>query len=204
ACAGTHCHSTGEVGSIRVIRVEHIQDGVERLEFAAGIAALYHMQRVERLLAEASGALSVQPENLPSTVKRFFDEWKERGKEMERLRARLAELEAKSAEPELVNGVPVLVRRIDLPPRDLVALARKIAERGGIAILAGGSGPVHVAGASGKDGVSAADLVGKVCAALGGKGGGSPGKAQGGGPRAEAVGEALALAEKEIREVLHA
>ncbi|MDD1667327.1 MAG: alanine--tRNA ligase-related protein, partial [Methanomicrobiales archaeon] len=203
ACAGTHCHSTGEVGAVKVIRVEHIQDGVERLEFAAGIAALYHMQRVEKFLSDAAGALSVQPENLPGSANRFFTEWKERGKELERLRARLAELEAKTAEPELLQGVPVLVRRIDLGPRDLVALAQQVAEKGGIAVLAGGNGPVHVAGASGRDGVSAADLVVKVCAALGGKGGGSPKKAQGGGPDAGAIAGALALAREEIGKVLH-
>ncbi|HUK93316.1 MAG TPA: DHHA1 domain-containing protein, partial [Methanomicrobiales archaeon] len=204
ACAGTHCHSTGEVGAIKVIRVEHIQDGVERIEFAAGIAALYQMQRIERLLADASGVLSVQPDNLPSSATRFFTEWKERGKEIERLRERLAELEAKAAEPEMIGGVPVLVRRIDLAPKDLVALAARISEKGGIAVLAGGNGPVYVAGASGKDGVSAADLVAKVCGVLGGKGGGSPKRAQGGGPGREAVGEALELAMREIRKVLHA
>ncbi|MDD1659043.1 MAG: DHHA1 domain-containing protein [Methanomicrobiales archaeon] len=204
ACAGTHCHSTGEVGAIKVIRVEHIQDGVERIEFAAGIAALYQMQRIERLLSDASGVLSVQPDNLPSSATRFFTEWKERGKEIERLRERLAELEAKTAEPETIQGIPVLVRRIDLAPKDLVALAARIAERGGIAVLAGGNGPVHVAGASGRDGVSATDLVAKACAVLGGKGGGNPKRAQGGGPNAGAVNEALALAMEEIRKVLHA
>jgi alanyl-tRNA synthetase len=204
ACAGTHCHTTGEVGAIKVIRVEHIQDGVERIEFAAGIAALYHMQRIEKILSEASGVFSVQPENLPSSATRFFTEWKERGKEIERLRERLAELEARTAEPELIQGIPVLVRRIDLAPKDLVALAARIAERGGIAVLAGGNGPVHVAGASGRDGVSAADLVAKVCTVLGGKGGGNPNRAQGGGPNAGAIGEALALAAAEIGKVLHA
>jgi alanyl-tRNA synthetase len=203
ACAGTHCRSAGEVGAIKIIRVEHIQDGVERLEFAAGIAALYHMQRVERLLSDASDVLSVQPENLPSSANRFFSEWKERGKEIERLRGRLAELEARNAEPELIGGVPVLVRRIDLAPKDLFSLAQRVADSGGVAILAGGAGPVHVAGASGRDEVNAADLVGKVCTALGGKGGGNPRRAQGGGPRAEAVGDALALALGEIRKVLH-
>ena len=203
ACAGTHCHSTGEVGAIKVLRIEHIQDGVERIEFAAGIAALYQMQRIERLLSEASGVLSVQPENLPSSATRFFTEWKERGKEIERLRERLAGLEAKTTEPEMIEGIPVLVRRIDLAPKDLVALAARIAERGGVAVLAGGSGPVHVAGASGRDGVSAADLVAKACAVLGGKGGGNPKRAQGGGPDAGAVAQALALAMQEIRKVLH-
>ncbi len=85
-----------------------------------------------------------------------------------------------------------------------MALAARISEKGGIAILAGGNGPVHVAGASGRDGVSAADLVARVCAVLGGKGGGSPKRAQGGGPDAAAVSEALALAMQAIREALHA
>ncbi len=53
--------------------------------------------------------LSVQPDNLPSSATRFFTEWKERGKEIERLRERLAELEAKTAEPEMIGGIPVLV-----------------------------------------------------------------------------------------------
>jgi alanyl-tRNA synthetase len=162
------------------------------------------MQKIERLLSDASGVLSVQPENLPSSATRFFTEWKERGKEIERLRERLAELEAKTAEPEMIEGIPVLVRRIDLAPKDLVALAARIAERGGIAVLVGGTGPVHVAGASGREGVSAADLVAKVCATLGGKGGGNPKRAQGGGPNAGAIGEALALAMQELRKVLHA
>jgi alanyl-tRNA synthetase len=103
-----------------------------------------------------------------------------------------------------VAGVPVLVRRIDLGPRDLVALAQQVAGKGGVAVLAGGNGPVHVAGASGRAGVSAAELVGKVCAALGGKGGGNERKAQGGGPDQAAIPDALALARKEIGRILHA
>ncbi len=50
ACAGTHCRNTGEVGVIKIIRMEHIQDGIERIEFAAGIAALYYMQHIEEII----------------------------------------------------------------------------------------------------------------------------------------------------------
>ncbi|HJK07295.1 MAG TPA: alanine--tRNA ligase, partial [Methanocorpusculum sp.] len=50
ACAGTHCQSTGEIGPIKLLRLEHIQDGVERVEFAAGFAALEAMQHIQTLL----------------------------------------------------------------------------------------------------------------------------------------------------------
>ena len=91
ACAGTHCRSTGEVGIIKVMRVEHIQDGIERIEFAAGIAAIYYMQHLEGIVSSSADILSVQFENLPPTVTRFFTEWKDQKKEIERMSAQLVE-----------------------------------------------------------------------------------------------------------------
>jgi len=203
ACGGTHCGNTGEVGAIKVLRVEHIQDGIERLEFSAGIAALYAMQRVEGLLSVSAGALSVQPENLPAAVQRFFSEWKEQRKEIERLQAKVAELSAASAAPEIVAGIPVLVQRLDLPPKELAAMAQKIADGGGVALLAGGSGKVNVAAASGTAKVNAAELVAAACAILGGKGGGTPQRAQGGGADPGKIDEALAGAKRLIGTKLH-
>ena len=70
ACAGTHCRNTGEVGVVKIIRVEHIQDGIERIEFAAGVAAVYYMQHLEQIVASAADTLSVQlrepaPDGIP-------------------------------------------------------------------------------------------------------------------------------------------
>jgi len=96
ACAGTHVRSTGEIGLIRVMGVEHVQDGVERLVFSAGLAAVRAVQQMEELLRASADVLSVQPENLPSTAARFFSEWKEQRKEIERLRSRVVELESKT------------------------------------------------------------------------------------------------------------
>jgi alanyl-tRNA synthetase len=189
ACAGTHCHSTGEVGAIKIIRVEHIQDGVERIEFAAGIAALYHMQRIERLLAEASGVLSVQPENLPPSAARFFTEWKERGKEIERLRAKLADLELKNLQPDFVNNHLLLVRRLDIAPKELNIQAKKIAEQGGTAVLISGENinAAYIVGATGSPTINVAEFVENASNALGGRGGGSPKWAQGGGPKVKDI-----------------
>jgi len=96
ACAGTHTTSTGKVGPLRIAKTERIQDGVERFEFAAGIAAILYDQELEAIVSKCSKTLRVPPEQLPSTTSRFFDEWKERGKENEELRERKAEFVAES------------------------------------------------------------------------------------------------------------
>ncbi len=203
ACAGTHCQSTGEVGAVKIIRVEHIQDGIERIEFAAGIAAVHYMEQVGELLSSAAAVLSVQPENLPGSVSRIFSEWKERGKEIERLRARLVALEMKEMEGEVIAGVNVVVRRVDAEPTDLVSLAGGIAGDGGVALLAGGDGRVNVVAASGTPVVDASEVVREVCSLLGGKGGGKPSLAQGAGKDASRLDAALAHGRELIGKRLH-
>ncbi|MGZ7132478.1 MAG: alanine--tRNA ligase [Halobacteriota archaeon] len=86
ACAGTHVTSTGKVGPLRIIKTERIQDGVERFEFAAGLAAVRYDQRRDKVLSESSQTLQVAAEQLPVAVVRFFEEWKQRGKENEQLK----------------------------------------------------------------------------------------------------------------------
>ncbi len=95
ACAGTHMTSTGKVGALRIVRTERIQDGVERFEFAAGTAAITYDQQRDRIISESAGALRVPEERLPATVNRFFNEWKDRGKQnddLEELNAKLLSL----------------------------------------------------------------------------------------------------------------
>jgi len=203
ACAGTHCRNTGEVGAIKLIRVEHIQDGIERLEFAAGLAAINHMEYIEGLLSDSADVLSVQPEHLPTTVRRFFSEWKERGKEIERLQARVVELEKATLTGEEIDGVRVIVRRIDAPPRELASLARGIAGEGGVALLAAENSPVAIVAASGNPAIDAAELVREVCGVMGGKGGGKPGFAQGAGQDSSKLEEALAHGREKIARSLH-
>ena len=113
ACAGTHCAHTGDVGTISVIRVEHVQDGVERLEFAAGIAAIQHKHHQEDLLNRSAEAFPCRLA-LPATSKRFFDEWKDQRKEIERLSARISEMELKISRHGL-QWCAVLIKRLDLP-----------------------------------------------------------------------------------------
>jgi len=198
ACAGTHCQSTGEIGPIKCIRVEHIQDGIERIEFTAGIAAVEYIHQLEDLIDRSSKVLSVQYENLPPTVTRFFNEWKVQKKEIERLSERLVELEVQQIRPEIMNGIPVVIRQINLPSRDLVSIATQVAENGGVAMLASAGDRANVVITSGKLSVNANEIIGQVCGLLGGKGGGTPRMAQGGGPEVSQLDLALKVGRERI------
>jgi alanyl-tRNA synthetase len=203
ACAGTHCRGTGDIGMIKIIRVEHIQDGIERLEFAAGMAAVEYMQHMERIVADSAAVLSVQQDILPSSVARFFTEWKEQRKEIERLSQQLVEMEIRNLSTETIQGVPLIVRQVDLPPKDLASIASHVADKGGVALLASAKERVHVVLMSGTDRVNAGEIIGQVCVLLGGKGGGSKSMAQGGGPTVDQVGLALKVGKERILAALN-
>ncbi len=203
ACAGTHCRNTGEVGAIKIIRVEHIQDGIERIEFSAGLAAIFYMQHLEHIVLSSSEVLSVQPDNLPSSVSRFFNEWKDQKKEIDRMSSRLVDLELQTLVAESISGVAVIVKRIDLPIKELTALATSISENGGIALLAGTSGTVRVVLTSGNSRVNAGEIITQVCSIIGGKGGGKPTMAQGGGPDTNQLDLALKVGRERIIAALH-
>ncbi|MES3516704.1 MAG: alanine--tRNA ligase, partial [Natronomonas sp.] len=77
ACGGTHVTRTGDIGAIKILSTERVQDGVERLTFAAGDAAIEATQRTEDALYDAAEILDVTPQEVPETAERFFEEWKQ-------------------------------------------------------------------------------------------------------------------------------
>lgn len=208
ACAGTHANKSSDVGPIKIIKNERIQDGVERLEYVAGPKAIEHAQRLEELLDASSKVLSIQPEKLPQTVERFFEEWKQRGKEIETLRAQLADL----LFADLLRGAERIgqARLVVWEGRaeDLQALASKVvASEDVVALLGGQDGPrIRFIAARGKGlaAVNAGNLVKVACAAMGGSGGGKPEMGQGAGQDPTKWDQALAVAKSELRKQLGA
>ncbi|HVM45425.1 MAG TPA: DHHA1 domain-containing protein, partial [Candidatus Thermoplasmatota archaeon] len=157
------------IGPIKILRTERIQDGLERIEFAAGMAAIKQMQQKEALLKQAAEAFSVQVDEVPKAAQRFFDEWKQLRKENEALKARLAELEAKTFAPDLeatVQGHKVLFSVKPVDAGTLRTLAQEYAKTaGGIVCVFNPAGNFVVAGAAAVD-VAKALAAGKA----GGKG----------------------------------
>ncbi|MDG6994801.1 MAG: alanine--tRNA ligase [Nitrososphaerota archaeon] len=68
ACGGTHCSSTGDVGLIKITKSERIQDGVERLEFVAGEAAVDFVENQESIIIESSAKLETPQEKLSASI----------------------------------------------------------------------------------------------------------------------------------------
>jgi len=208
ACGGTHVSNTGLIGPIKLIKTERIQDGVERIEFSAGEAAVKRMQERDELLKKSSDALRVSPEHLPDTVNRFFDEWKEFKKENERLKAELAEARVKGMMGDAVeiNGLKVLSKKI--PHADVEELIKAATEFSKnddvVAILASDLGGVKIVVAAGaraqKMGVNAGAIVREMSKLVGGGGGGKPGIAQGGGTDVTKIEEALERGVDMVRE----
>jgi alanyl-tRNA synthetase len=113
------------------------------------------------------------------------------------------ELEMQSLVAEAVGGVSVVVKRLDLPSRELASLAGAISAKGGVALLAGSGERARVVLGSGDPRVNAGEIIGQVCELLGGKGGGKPSLAQGGGPNIAQLDLALKVGRERIIAALH-
>jgi alanyl-tRNA synthetase len=207
ACGGTHVSRTGDVGAIKLLGTERIQDGVIRLSYAAGEAAIAATQSTESALAEAAAVLDVSPEAVPETARRFFREWKERGKRIEELKEELAAVRAEGgsgAEVD-IDGTTAVVKRLDGDMDELRATANALVAEGTVAVLGSGlDGAQFVVAVPDGVGIDAGEVVGELAARVGGGGGGPPDFAQGGGPEAEALDDALADATDILRAVLDA
>ncbi len=92
ACGGLHVSNTSDVNFVKIIGTEQIQDGVIRIRYKAGKSALLWAQKQEEILKGAAKAINVGMKELIPTIKRFFNEWKERGKKLERAYDYIAEL----------------------------------------------------------------------------------------------------------------
>jgi alanyl-tRNA synthetase len=258
ACAGTHMTSTGKVGPLRIIRTERIQDGVERFEFAAGVAALKYDQRRDTILGESSQTLRVPAEQLPVTVGRFFEEWKKRGKANEECNAKFSSLASertsiKKARDAILAGnlekadnvlssmdavfvrltspatavaaalapsvlivskmkldnedIKILSWIIDADIKELLHSSKELLSDNAVVVLGGvREGQAHIVITMRTDvvkkGLNAAVIVKEVCKLLGGSGGGRPERAQGGGPYADKIDEAVNKAMKLVSDKL--
>jgi alanyl-tRNA synthetase len=209
ACAGTHVSRTGNIGAIKILNTEPIQDGVERIVFAAGEAAIEATQRTEDALYDAADVLDVSPTEVPETAERFFEEWKERGKQIDRLKEELAEVRAAAADAddvEITEGVTAVIRRMDADADELRATANAIVDEGSVAVLGsarGGSAQFVVGVPDGVD-INAGEVVGRLASQVGGGGGGPPDFAQGGGPDVDAFEDTLDDAPDVLRAIRNA
>ena len=98
ACGGLHMESTAGIGLIKIKETQKIQDGVVRLKFVVNEFALDLINEKQRVLEDVGEVFSVEEKSVLSTSKKFFNEWKDRGKEIDKLKLRLKSVFLKEIE----------------------------------------------------------------------------------------------------------
>jgi len=189
ACAGTHVSKTSKVETVKVLRTERIQDGVERIEFSAGPDAIKAAQKERALLEKTAEELGVPVNQAPSAAHKFVKEWKE-------LRTRVSSLEKELASFKSSNykgvskgsityysqqfrnydtnlaEVQKIVRKLTSEEASLVAMSFPSGDKGMIILAKSDFVNVHCG-----------NVLKDILASLGGSGGGKESYAQGSFPK---------------------
>jgi len=213
ACGGTHCKSTGEVGLIKIIRTERIQDGVERIVFSAGVPAVKKIQEIEDKVLKAAELLEAPAGKVDATLKRVIGEWRELRRERERLMERIAKTMAEKyvSAARNVNGLRLISQIVSSEEADvdlLIKVSNEIVKLDpkAIAVLIcinkNARAIVRVGSEALKAGLYASEIARKIGAVLQGGGSGKPDFAQAGGVKVENAPKALEEAELTIYRVL--
>jgi len=209
ACAGTHVKNTGEIGFIKILHTERVQDGVERIVYATGKYAVEESQKREALLRKLSETLNAPQDKLLPTTKRLLKEWKETRRENERLQKTLAKGGLKSLQPRKISKYNVLIGKIDwaTDEQGLVSTSNEFVKTtsNSIAVIGGLINSnarivISISPEAANLDVNARELASKIGAILGGGGSGTKEFAQAGGPLKKRLGAALNEALKIVEE----
>jgi len=211
-CGGTHVTRTGDIGLFKILSESGVAAGIRRVEAVTGETALRWVQQTSDLLTRTALALRTLPAELPERIGLLQAQLKTAERERDQLQARLTASAGKSLVSKamsLTGDVKLLVER--LPNADPKALRGMVDQckdqlKSAVVLLAADTdGKIHLVGgvtADVLDRVKAGDLVSFVAAYVGGKGGGRPDMAMGGGANVSALPDALAQVEAWVRERL--
>lgn len=203
-CGGTHANRTGEVGIIAVRHWERAK-GMLRVEFVAGRRVLVDYQLANRTAREVAAHFSVGRDDAPESVAHLFEENKQLSRRVRGLEEITARVEAEDlfnrATPA-TNGMRVISQVFQgRDPESLKRLALALVANPNVVVLLGShfedAARVVFARSSDAEGDMNV-LLRDACALLGGRGGGRPEFAQGGGHAMEELDEAIDLAVKKI------
>jgi alanyl-tRNA synthetase len=202
-CGGTHVSRTGDIGLFKITSEGGIAAGIRRIEAVTGAGALDWVNTAEEQLRQAAGLVKGSRDNVLEKLATLVERNRQLEKEIEQLKAKAASAAGSdlAAAVRQVNGMQVLVQRVDgLDGKGLLALVDQLKNKlGSAVVLLGGEleGKVVLVAGVTKDltgQVKAGDLIRTTAAAVGGKGGGRPDMAQGGGTEVEALDQALEAA----------
>ncbi len=201
-CGGTHTRATGEIGLFRIVGESAIAAGVRRIEAVAGLEAYRKANDELHLIKTLAGKVNSPVHELDKKIEAMLAHQKE----LEKLVKAAQQREASNAasllleEVKVINGVPVIIHNLGSAAGDfLQAIADSLKGRfKGVMVLGGAAdGAVSLLAAVSPDfqhDFQAGKIIQQIAPIVGGKGGGKPDNARGGGKDATKLDEALAKA----------
>ena len=207
-CGGTHVRRTGDIGLFKILSESGIAQGVRRIEAVTSEGAMAYLRRLEGELSRAGAQLKVAPLEVSARVERLAGEARQLEREVATLKAKLAAGGARDLMSEVadVGGVKLLVVSTEVDDvRALRETGDNLKNRigSGVIVLAGiGADKVTLLAmvtSDLTDRFHAGKLLDSVAKVMGGKAGGRPDMAQGGGKDANKVPEALARARELVQ-----
>lgn len=200
-CGGTHVQRTGDIGLFKIISEGGVAAGVRRIEAITGKNALAWVQQTEHTLNQAAAALRTQPEKLSDRIVLLQNQLRELERERDQLKDKLAASAGQDLAGQAIalpNGVKLLASVLaGADPKSLRTTVDQLKDKlksavvvlattkdGKISLVAGVTPDLHTQ-------IKAGDLVGMVASQVGGKGGGRPDMAMGGGTDEAALDSAL-------------
>jgi alanyl-tRNA synthetase len=202
-CGGTHVKATGDIGAFKITSDEAIASGVRRIRAITGFDAFERFREDERLIDRSLAALKTQRDNLPAAIERLQEEVKRTRKEIEDLKLKVAtgsigSASANGDEARDVSGVKVLGKIVEgLDGNSARQLSDTLLARlkSGVVVLGRETdGKVSIIvrvsdDLTGK--VKAGNVIKEIVPIVGGKGGGRPDMAEGGGTEPAKLVEAI-------------
>ncbi len=201
-CGGTHLDNTAKVGLFHISSEFSVASGVRRIEATTGRASLEKMNRNGEMLIQAAEVLKAKPGELLERAQAIMGEIKQSHQALEKLQARLAAGETERLMFGTHNVGPLRVLTATVPDADgakLRQMGDMLKEKGPnmVAVLAGVSdGKITFLAVCGKEavakGIKAGEIIKTIAPICGGKGGGKPDSAMGGGSDILKLDNALA------------
>ena len=213
-CGGTHVRATGDIGSFKITSDEAIASGVRRIRAITGLDAFARFREDEILIDRSLDVLKTQRDQLPATIERLQDELKRTRREMDDLKLKIATgaiggASSNGDEAREIAGVKVVGRIVDgLDANGMRQLSDTLLSRlksGVVVIGRKDEGKVGIIVRVSDDltaKVKAGNVIKEIVPIVGGKGGGRPDMAEGGGNEPEKLGEAIDASYKVIETFL--
>ncbi|MDQ5837452.1 MAG: alanine--tRNA ligase, partial [Acidobacteriota bacterium] len=213
-CGGTHVRATGDIGLFKIVSDESIASGTRRIRAVTGRDAFLRFQETEALVDQLSSELRATRTDIPAAIGKLQEELKKSRREADELRLKLAlgaGAQAENGEEarEVTGGVLVLAREAsDLDAQALRQLSDTLLAqlKSGVVVLgrrADGKASLIVRTSSDLAGrVPAGQVIKQLAPIIGGRGGGKPDMAEGGGPEPQKLSEALEASYQVVERLL--